>query len=144
MKIILTVLAICLFNSTFAQNIDIIGTWTGYDVQTSNPKKFVLADPNSFKSVLSMNSDSTFTLITSGYEVVMGKFTAGPNYIILFKLVGFEVYERYWDIRWANGNDPYDQTPEIDMLIPTMAEVLHKKKNTKEVLQVYGLFKKTE
>ena len=47
------------------------------------PKKFVLTDPNSFKSVLSMNSDSTFTLITSGYAVVMGKLTTGPNYIIL-------------------------------------------------------------
>jgi hypothetical protein len=69
--------------SAFVQNIDIIGTWTGYDVQTSNPKKFVLTDPNSFKSVLSMNSDSTFTLITSGYAVVMGKLTTGPNYIIL-------------------------------------------------------------
>ena len=30
------------------------------------------------------------------------------------------------------------------MLISTMAEVLHKKKNTKEVSKVYGLFKKTE
>lgn len=144
MKLILTALAISLLNGAFAQNIDLIGTWTGYDVLTSNPKKLVLADPDSFKSVLSMNSDSTFTLITNGYEVVMGKFTAGPNYIILFKLVGFEDYERYWDIRWVSGNDPYDQTPEIDMLIPTMGEILNKKKNTKEVSQIYGLFKKTE
>ncbi|NQY66973.1 MAG: hypothetical protein HRT72_04530, partial [Flavobacteriales bacterium] len=144
MKLILTVFAVCLLNGAFAQNIDLIGTWTGYNVQTGNPKKFALADSSSFKSVLSMNSDSTFTLITRGHEIVMGNFTAGPNFIILFKLVGFEDYERYWDIRWTKGNDPYEQTSEIDMLIPTMATVLNKKKNTTGVTQVYVLYKKTE
>ncbi|MDC0098971.1 hypothetical protein OAI90_01670 [Crocinitomicaceae bacterium] len=128
--------------SAFAQNINIIGTSTRHEVQTSNLKRFVLADPNSFKSVLYMNS--TFTLITNGYAVVIGKLTTGPNYIILFKRVGFEDYESYWDTRWVGGNDSYDQTPEIDILIPTMAEVLHKKKNTKKVSKVYGLFKKME
>lgn len=145
MKLLTTLALLLLWTCAFSQNFDVIGDWDGYKVLTKNPKKEAVADSLNFKSVLSMNADSTFTLVTSGFEVVMGKYKVHPNVISLYKLVGFEDYELYWEMRWAPpGEDPNPDSPEIDMMIPTQAEVMHLKKKTVYTTQVYVLFKKME
>lgn len=144
MKSFIVLLALVMSYSVSAQNLDIIGSWANSKVITGNEKKEELVNSQTFSSVLSLNADSTFTLVTSGFEIVMGKFTAGPNFIIFFKLIGFEDYQRFWDVRWESGNDPFPDTPEIDMMIPTQALVQNKKKMKPFTSRVYVIFEKIE
>lgn len=144
MKSIIVLLTFMMSFITTAQDLDLIGSWANSIVITGNEKKEELVNPQTFSSALSLNADSTFTLVTTGFEIVMGKFTAGPNFIIFFKLIGFEDYQRFWDIRWQEGNDPFPDTPEIDMMIPTQAMVQNKKKMKPFTSQVYVIFEKIE
>lgn len=145
MKLLTTLALVLIWTGAFSQKFDVIGDWEGYKVLTKNPKKEALADSLKFRSILSMNADSTFTLVTSGFEVVMGKFQVNPNVISLYKLIGFEDYQLYWEMRWSPpGKDPYADTPEIDMMIPTQAEVKNLKKKTVYTTQVYALYKRIE
>jgi hypothetical protein len=130
-----------------SQEIDLLGTWSSYDVIPLNPKKEIVTEATklNFRSALTLNEDSTFTLVTSGYEVVMGKFSIRNRILTLFKLQGFEEYERYWEIQWPfEGNDPYPDTEVIDIYIPTQCEVQHKKKGTTYTAQVYALYKRVD
>lgn len=143
MKLLLIALALLASNTTFSQDVDLIGSWESTRVMTGNDKKEELVNPSAFRSVLTLNADSTFTLITSGSEIVMGKYSTGPNLIIFFKLVGFESYQQFWDVRWPEGDtDPFPETPEFDFMIPTQALVQNKKKMKPFTSQVYAVFKK--
>lgn len=129
-----------------AQQPDILGTWECYEAVPYNTKKEMIADTTGIKSTLELNTDSTFTIVTKGHEIVMGYFTCSPGSIILFKLIGFEDYQRFWEIRWTPGEkDPYPNTKGIiDINLPTVAKVKHRKKNTEYVTDVYGLYKRIE
>lgn len=146
MKSIIVLLSLLVTTSSYSQDFNVVGTWEGYKVIIGNPNKYELADSAIFQSILSMNPDSTFTLVTSGLEIVMGKFTAGPNNFMLSRLVGFEQYREFWDVRWPPGtSDPYTDTPDvIDILIPTHANVMHKKKKKVSIEQVYVLYRRIE
>lgn len=145
MKLLTTLLLVLLTSEANSQNLDLIGTWENNSVMTGNSKKEELADSLTFKSVLSMNADSTFTLVTSGFEIVMGKFKIQKNFIVFYKLVGFEDYQRFWDIRLEEGQvDPFPDTPEIDMMLPTQALVQNKKKKKPFTSQVYVFYTKIE
>jgi len=146
MKLFTTTLILLLSVGSFSQTLDVVGSWENSLVMTGNDKKEELVDSLRFSSILSLNSDSTFTLVTSGYEAVMGKFSMGSNYIVFFKLTGFEEYQRFWDIRWEQGtNDPFADTPGvIDMMLPTKALVQNKKKRKPFTSQVYVVYTKLE
>lgn len=123
MKGFVSILVLTLSTLSYGQ-IDFIGIWESYYVFPHKENKEEILNAENIKSTLTLVSDSSFTLVTTGQVRIFGYYTVHSNSIQFYKSIDFNRQEHLWVVEWPEGDlDPYPPTEEIDLIMPIKCEV---------------------
>lgn len=106
----------------------LIGKWKSYKLESFDKKRTI---PDStkqhFSAEIIFKNDSTYSKTING-KTTTGRYLLEKNKLTFFSKNEKNVWVSDFLLRWPkNGNDPFPETPEIDIIYPEIMNALTSK-----------------